>query len=461
MPRKINRRLRDFHVFSVNGKNLGYDGATGSLYLLDDTGKAFFESYKDNQEPEKAARCLAGKFSPEEIRETLDEFYELNEQTLLGDNVILQDTIQPDLQSQPPKAICLNVAHACNLGCKYCFASCGYFGGKAAQFMKKEVAFAAIDFLLRESRFRKHLDVDFFGGEPLLAFDVVRETLLYAEKKGKQAGKIFRFTITTNCTLLTPDIISFLNDHNVSVILSIDGRREIHDRMRPYQDGSPSYDIVLDAAKQMVESRRGKNYVIRGTYTRYNLDFDMDVRSLYHAGFKELSLEPAIGEPGLSWAIKDEDLPVISQSYSRLVSFWESTFKTGEPFNFFHFNLDLDKGVCIERRLTGCGAGYEYLAVTPEGTIYPCHQMVGQDDYILGNVFTGIDRPESSRQFHAARVSNKEKCIHCWARYLCGGGCHAAALASTGDIREPDGLTCRIMKTRLEYALLVQYISSI
>lgn len=457
----MNRRTSDFHVFTVNGIHLGYDGATGALHLLDDIGKKFFEHYENNQDLEKTVQCLAHRFSPEEIMEIVDEFENLRGQSVYGEDILVSDMVQPDISWQPPKAICLNVAHACNLGCKYCFASCGYFGGKIAQLMSLEVAFAAMDFLLRESRFRKHLDVDFFGGEPLLAFDVVKNTVLYAEKISGQTDKKFRFTITTNCTLLTPEIIDFLNDHNISVIMSIDGRRDVHDRMRPYQDGSPSYDVVLGAARQMAESHRGKDCIVRGTYTRYNLDFDMDVRSLYQAGFRELSLEPAVGDPELDWTIKEEDLPVISQSYSRLVSFWESTYKSGDPFSFFHFNLDLEKGVCKERRLTGCGAGYEYLAVTPEGTIYPCHQLVGQDEYILGNVFSGIDRYHISRRFHSSRVSNKERCIQCWARYLCGGGCHAAALATTGNIREPDGLACRIMKVRLEYALFVQYIMSV
>ena len=497
MSGKVKEEHNQIHTFEVKGMGLAYDAATGCLHKLDPVGRGVLDycleegidfqhccTAGEQVQLKQVISSLSPAFSREEIKSAWEEIKLQAGKTLWGEDESLAGyppgpgsgpgeavaLARGDMPLPPVKAMCLNIAHDCNLVCRYCFAAQGRFGGKPV-LMTPETAKKAIDFLIGASGNRRYLDVDFFGGEPLLSFDTVRQAVLYARKEGTKHGKEFRFTLTTNCTLLNKEIIDFLNDWNISVILSLDGRPEVHDKMRPQRDGSPSHGQGIANGLRLVESRGGRDYYVRGTYTRYNLDFYRDARYLYEAGFKRMSLEPAIGA-NADWAIREEDLPYIAESYAELTEFWEDCYKKNAPMDYYHFELGLDRGVCRERRITGCGAGYEYLAVTPEGTVYPCHQLVGQDKYRLGSIFESssnalceqvdiLKRQNIPGKFYLSRVPNKQKCIKCWARYLCGGGCHAGALASTGDIMNPDPLACRIMKIRLEFALYVQYIKSV
>jgi len=446
------------HVFSVLGTDLAYDPTTGSLHKLDPVGKAVIEHIQSCTAPsfETALNSLSDTYSPREIEEAWNEACKMSGKSLWVRDANLSQSYDCEAYATVPvKALCLDVAHDCNLACKYCFAAQGRFGGRP-ELMTKETARAAIDFIIAASRQRQFLDVDFFGGEPLMAFDVVKDTVKYAKEQGKRHGKVFRFTLTTNCTLLTNEIAEYLARENISLILSIDGRPEVHDRMRVFRGGQPSHSLAIEGAKKAVRARKRNDYWVRGTFTKYNLDFDNDVRYLYEQGFRYISLEPAVGEG--DWSIDESHLDTISKTYANLARFWAECFRKNDPFYFYHFYLGLQKGMCLERRQTGCGAGYEYVTVTPSGEIYACHQLVGKKQYLLGNVFDGITNRLIPKLFYSARVPNKPTCIGCWARYLCGGGCHARALASTGEITEPDPMTCLFVKNRMEYALYVEFV---
>lgn len=468
MSREVDDRQDRVHTFTIKDTHLAYDGATGTLHRLTPVGKAvicvfestpsLFEQSLENAQ-EIASAFLWDKFPQEDIAEAVEEVFELYGKTLYGEDENLPQ--QRSALEAGLKALCIDIAHDCNLACRYCFAYGGAYGGERS-LMSPEMGKSAIDFLVRESKNRRFLDVDFFGGEPMMAFETVKTCVDYARDIEKKTGKIFRFTLTTNCTLLTDEAIEFLNREKVSLILSLDGRKEIHDYMRYHRDKSPSFDLAVKLAKRAVQSRGGKDYFVRGTYTKNNLDFYKDVENLYNNGFRHISLEPAVGEG--NWGLTLDDLPAMSRSYEKLVDFWVSCHKAKDPFAFYHFNLGLEGGMCRERRITGCGAGYEYVAVTPTGDIYPCHQLVGEERYKMGDVFTPYcqdkDINKIREQFFASRVPHKFECQRCWARYLCGGGCHSRAIFSTGDITKPDPVSCAFMKLRLEYALYAQYIIS-
>jgi uncharacterized protein len=477
------------HVFRAGDKTLAYDGASGTLHLLDDVGQAVLKWFMDNLRageghapgrsraarespsgrggpndlgshpvPQGLVSALRDRFSEPEIEEAWRELKSAVGNTLFAPDEILNREPGDDEHTSPIeaglKSMCLDIAHDCNLSCAYCFASQGSFGGTPS-LMSEETGKAAVDFLLDASKSRKYLDVDFFGGEPLLRFDTVKAVVLYALREGSRRGKEFRFTLTTNCTLLDDEKIAFLVDHGVSLILSIDGRSEVHDRMRKTRSGLPTYSSAVRRAKAAVERKGGRDYYIRGTYTRYNLDFDEDVKSLYDQGFRYISLEPAVGEG--PWGLAGSDLEAVDKSYAGLVQFWLDCHRRKDPFEFYHFNLGFQHGLCKERRMTGCGAGYEYVAVTPQGEIFPCHQLVGRKEFSMGHIKNGIDRKDLMKRFFLSRVPMKPDCASCWARYLCGGGCHARAVDSTGDLLKPDSLSCAFMKNRLEHALFAQF----
>ena len=457
------------HLFSIGGVDIAYDGSSGSLHRLDSVGREVLKwvlSHRDTFEnvlvepPAGLLDDLSHVCSSADIMEAWADLTGLFGKTLFTDD--------PSQRSEDPedsehagapglglKAMCIDVSHDCNLACDYCFASQGHFGGRPG-LMTPEAGRAAIDFLLKSSAGRRYLDIDFFGGEPLLAFETVKEIVQYARRRGRDQGKEFRFTLTTNCVLLDEEELAFLNGENVSLILSLDGRRDVHDRMRKFRDGRPSHSPVLERALRAVHSRNGTDYYIRGTFTRFNLDFDEDARYLYQEGFRRLSLEPAVGEG--PWSLRPEDLPAMERSYEELARFWVETAKAGDPFLFYHFDLGLSGGLCRERRETGCGAGYEYVAVTPDGAIYPCHQLVERTGYLLGTLSSGTLDQGLQARFRNARVPNKPVCASCWARYLCGGGCHARAILAGRDMMEPEPFSCRIMRTRLEYALYAQVL---
>jgi uncharacterized protein len=457
----VTAKQAGIHVFTVNGWDLAYDGATGSLHRCDPVGKVLLEWVVKN--PEYAHELVKDKCGPpfalfdycghrfdrQDIAKAWEDFSEAHGSTLYGQDDLPCEPLDP--YTPWVKALCLNVAHDCNLACRYCFAGRGRFGGKP-ELMTSEAAVKAIDFAIEASGPRRFIDVDFFGGEPLMAFDSVVAAINRAKSEGALRGKTFRFTLTTNCMLLDEDKLDVLNREKVSLILSLDGRPEIHDAMRPTREGGGSCQDALTNAQRAVRSRGGRDYYVRGTYTTKNMDFEKDVRFLYEMGFRRISMEPAVGRDH-EWTIREEHLPKIEESYRNLTAFWDECREKGDPLLFYHFDLGLQRGVCRERRVTGCGAGYEYLAVTPSGELYTCHQLVGNRNHLIGDIYGGLRNLKVSRALAAARVPAKNTCSGCWARYLCGGGCHARALDATGDLLTPDALTCLITKKRLEFAL--------
>ncbi len=350
------------------------------------------------------------------------------------------------------KALCLHICHDCNLKCKYCFASEGTYN-TARDYMSREVARGAIDFLIANSGNRKSLEVDFFGGEPLLNLDVVKDCVEYARSKAKDAGKEFSFTMTTNCLLLDDETCEYLDKEMDNVVLSIDGRREVHDKTRITSCGGGSYDQAIEGAKLMRKIREDRRYYVRGTFTHENLDFTEDVRSLSDNGFDQISVEPVVLPDDHSLALKSEDYPTIIKEYDKLANLYLSRWGTEKAFNFFHFMLDLKHGPCLNKRLTGCGAGAEYLAISPTGDIYPCHQFVGETDYKMGNVLEGTLNRDIQNVFAGIDVTIKPECQNCFAKYYCSGGCIAASHHYMGDLKKPYDKSCALMKKRFELSL--------
>ncbi|MBM7867815.1 thioether cross-link-forming SCIFF peptide maturase [Heliobacterium gestii] len=357
------------------------------------------------------------------------------------------------------KALCLHVAHDCNLRCGYCFAGTGPFGGDRS-LMPVETGKQAIDFLLAHSQGRQHVEIDFFGGEPLLNFDVVKELVAYAKARAAEEGKILKLTLTTNGLLLDEETGRYLNDEGLSVVLSLDGRREVHDRMRPYVDGSGSYDDVAANLLAFVQSRGGEDYYVRGTFTGHNPDFAADALHIHDLGFRHISVEPVVAAPDMDYALQAEHIERLDEQYRILSEEIVRRNQAGQPINFFHFQLDLVHGPCLAKRLSGCGAGFEYMAVAPNGDLYPCHQFVGRDNYRLGNVATGMTGQAIAQSFADAHVYHKESCPTCWARFLCSGGCHANNEAATGSLRIPAAMSCHLAKMRLKWALYAQALST-
>ena len=359
------------------------------------------------------------------------------------------------MTSAPIKAMCLHIAHDCNLRCGYCFAAQGDFG-HGRKLMPVEIGKKAIDFLIEHSRGRHNLEVDFFGGEPLMNFDAVKEVVRYARSLEGKYNKNFRFTTTTNGLLLDDDNIDFINREMNNVVLSIDGRKEVNDRLRYTPNGKGSYDVIVPKFKKLVEQRGDKEYYVRGTFTKYNLDFSNDVEHLYQEGFDQISVEPVIADHKIPYALTEEDLPRIYDEYDHLAQKMITRKKAGKCYNFFHFMIDLDQGPCAIKRLRGCGCGNEYVAVTPEGDIYPCHQFVGFEDWKMGNLLDGTFDTERKEQFARANVYTKEACRNCWAKFYCSGGCNANNNEFTGDILKPYKLSCDLEKKRLECAIMIK-----
>ncbi len=434
------------HLYEMNGAKIAVDAAGGAVHLLDDVTWAILQEGLLGARAEAVAALPA--FPRHLVEEAWDELNQLRQEGLLfGDEPWRSWTVPEDV---PVKALCLNVAQSCNMACEYCFAS-SYTQEK--DLMPLEVALKAVDWLVAHSGRRRHLEIDFFGGEPLLNWSIIPAVVEHARK---YEDKVFAFTLTTNGLLLTEDKIDFLNRENIQVVMSLDGRQHIHDAMRPPAGGSYStYNRVVPRFLQLASSRNHRNYYIRGTYTNANLDFTADVRHLVELGFREISLEPVVSLDG-PFALGDEHVPIILQEYERLAEFYLAKRREGAPFNFFHFQVDLFKGPCLHKRLTGCGAGYEYLAVTPQGEIYPCHQFVGRDGFLMGHVEEGGLDPSITRLFREAHLFNKEGCPDCWARYFCGGGCHANAHLFNGDIHRPHEGTCLLHKKRLECSFYIQ-----
>lgn len=399
---------------------------------------------------------LFSAYGTDVVREAGAELIELVDHGLLfQDDAYLDDLVGEKLATHPLKALCLNVSHDCNLRCRYCFAGTGAFGGERLN-MPTEVALKAIDFLLENSLDRERVEVDFFGGEPLLNLPVVREAVEYGEKQAAKQGKEVRFTLTTNGLLLDEETAHYLNEKMFNLVLSLDGRSETNDRMRVALDGSSVYDTILPSFQRMAELRQARQYYVRGTYTAYNKDFFQDVRHLVEIGFDRVSVEPVVTEPHRSYALHLDDLPMLFQQYDQLAEYYCELHPTDKRFEFYHFNLSLLEGQCLAKRLTGCGAGTEYLAITPNGDIYPCHQFVGREGYKMGNIDDCVLDQEIQESFKASHVLAKDECRKCWARFFCSGGCHANALSANGDIRKPDSLSCALLKKRLECSIYIQ-----
>ncbi|SMB88980.1 uncharacterized protein SAMN00808754_0095 [Thermanaeromonas toyohensis ToBE] len=445
----------DIHLFTCNGLHLLLDVNSGALHILDDVAKEVLGELKEVAAGSEGIPSLpqATKiFGPRPVSEVLEELARCQEEGTL----FTQDRVAGWYHPPEPllQGLCLHVSHDCNMRCRYCFAGGGSFGGKR-NLMPLSIGKAAIDFLLTASGPRKRVEVDFFGGEPLLNFPVVRELVFYGRSRAHALGKEIRFTLTTNGLALDKEMGDFLNREGISVILSLDGRPETNDRYRRTYRGGGTYHIVLPRIKDFLKSRGYRDYWIRGTYTRDNLDFTNDVAYLVALGFQFISLEPVVASPGVPYSLRTEDVSAIKKEYQRLASFYFEARSRGHPFEFFHFNLDLNGGPCLTKRLHGCGAGVSYLAVSPEGDLYPCHQLVGQEHFRLGHVETGIQREELQEEFRQAHVYNKPRCLRCWARFYCSGGCHAAAIAANNSLREPDPVACAIQQARLEAALYV------
>lgn len=442
------------HQYKNNGYNMVLDVCSGSVHVVDDLSYDVIALFEDNSEDEIVKKL--SKYDEKEVREVIEEVKELKEEGMLFTEDIYKDYIfDVKKRSTVVKALCLHIAHDCNLACKYCFAEEGEYKGDRS-LMSAEVGKKALDFLVENSGNRVNLEVDFFGGEPLMNFDVVKEIVAYGRSLEKEHNKKFRFTLTTNGMLLNDEIMEFANKEMSNVVLSIDGRKEIHDLMRPTPNGKGSYDIILPKFQKFAKLRGGKSYYVRGTFTRNNLDFCEDVLHMADLGFDEISIEPVVTEEEAPYAIREEDLPKIFEQYDRLAKEMIKREKEGRGFTFFHYMIDLTGGPCVAKRLSGCGSGTEYLAVTPWGDLYPCHQFVGEDGFLLGNVFDGIQKQELVNEFKGCNVYTKEKCKDCFARFYCSGGCAANSYKFHGTLNDSYDIGCEMERKRVECALMIK-----
>ena len=446
------------HKFKLNGFNIVLDVNSGGVHIVDELTYDLLDNVEppfDEHCPEKVVAKLSVSYPADEIESCYQEIKELYNDKILFSEDDYEKYAKYSVAS-PVKAMCLNIAHDCNLRCKYCFASTGDFG-KGRKLMSFETGKHAIDFLLENSGDRPNLELDFFGGEPLMNFDVVKQIVKYARSREAEYGKKFRFTITTNGLLLDDDKIDFINKEMSNVVLSIDGRKEVNDYFRVRVDGTGCYDKILPMFKKLVAGRGDKEYYVRGTFTNRNLDFSEDVFSLYNEGFDQISVEPVVGDSD-EYALTEKDLPTVFKEYENLANRIIENEKKGGKFNFFHFMLDLDQGPCAIKRLRGCGCGNDYVAITPDGDIYPCHQFVGIDEYKMGNIDAGTFNQDMKADFAKAHVYSKEECTKCWAKFYCSGGCNANNYQYMGDIRKAHKLSCQLEKKRLECAIMMKAV---
>ncbi len=442
------------HQYKNNGYNIVMDVCSGSVHVVDDVVYDAIAMYEEHSEAEIEA-ALAPVYGAGETAEALREIRDLAAQEMLFTKDEYQQYVADFKKRQTVvKALCLHVAHDCNLACQYCFAEEGEYHGRRA-LMSLEVGKKALDFLIANSGSRVNLEVDFFGGEPLMNWEVVKELVRYGRSREEACNKKFRFTITTNGVLLNDEIMEFCNREMSNVVLSLDGRPEVNDRMRPFRNGRGSYDFIVPKFREFAKSRKGQYYV-RGTFTRYNLDFAKDVLHFADLGFDQMSIEPVVSPAGEPYAIRKEDLPQILAEYDTLAAEYIKRKKEGRGFNFFHFMIDLSQGPCVAKRLSGCGSGTEYLAVTPWGDFYPCHQFVGQEEFLLGNVDEGITNTAVRDEFKLCNVYAKEKCRNCFARFYCSGGCAANSYHFHGSITDAYDIGCEMQKKRIECAIMIQ-----
>ncbi|MDD6990354.1 MAG: thioether cross-link-forming SCIFF peptide maturase [Oscillospiraceae bacterium] len=445
------------HKYKLNGYNIVLDVHSGGVHIVDELTYDML----DNIAPPFADECppnviekLSRFYDREEIISCYEEVKELYNEKILFSEDDYEKFAKYSVAS-PIKAMCLLVTMDCNLRCEYCFASQGDYA-MGRKVMSFETGKKALDFLLENSGDRENLEVDFFGGEPLMNWDVVKKLVEYGRSKEAEYHKHFRFTVTTNGLLLDEEKMDFINKEMSNVVLSIDGRKDVNDRVRKRVDGSGCYDRIIPKFKELAEKRNYENYYVRGTFTKYNLDFASDVFHLYDLGFDQISVEPVVCDHDEKYAITERDLPAVFSEYERLAQLMLVNEKKGKHFNFFHFMLDLDQGPCAIKRLRGCGSGNEYVAITSDGDIYPCHQFVGIPEYLMGNIHSGEFNTDIKKDFAAAHIYNKEDCRKCWAKFYCSGGCNANNFIYTGNILTAHKLSCEIEKKRLECAIMIK-----
>ena len=444
------------HRYKNNGYNIVLDVNSGSVHVVDEIVYDMVGLLDEGKSEEEILTALKDRYQEEDIKTALEECAVLKKEQMLFTEDVYEKAID-SFKDRPTvvKALCLHIAHDCNLACRYCFAEEGEYHGRRAM-MSYEVGKQALDFLIANSGNRKNLEVDFFGGEPLMNWKVVKDLVAYGRSQEKIHNKHFRFTLTTNGILLNDEIMEFANKEMDNVVLSIDGRREVHDFMRPFRKGAGSYDLVVPKFQKFADSRGQKKYYARGTFTRHNLDFSKDVLHLADLGFEQISVEPVVADEKEEYALQWEDVPKICEEYDKLAKEIIKREKEGRGFNFFHFMIDLTGGPCVYKRLSGCGSGTEYLAVTPWGDLYPCHQFVGEEKFLMGNVWDGVQKPEIRDAFKECNVYAKKKCRECFARFYCSGGCAANSYNFHGSINDVYDLGCELQRKRVECAIMIK-----
>ena len=447
------------HQYKSNGYDIVLDCASGSVHVVDDVAYdmiADFENLSKDELINKIKNKYRGE-SAEDLNDCYEELCALKAQ----DKLFAEDKFKPlagklkEKSAGVIKALCLHVAHTCNLNCSYCFASQGKYHGDRA-IMSYEVGKRALDFLVENSGTRRNLEVDFFGGEPLMNFGVVKDLVAYARSIEKEKNKNFRFTLTTNGLNITDEVIDFANKEMSNVVLSLDGRKEVHDRFRVDLAGRGSYDRIVPLFQKFVEKRGGKNYYMRGTFTHYNPDFLNDIKAMLDLGFTEISMEPVVCAENDPSALTAEDREIVKKQYEDLAKLMLKRRNAGKPFTFYHYMIDLKGGPCIYKRVSGCGSGTEYMAVTPWGDLYPCHQFVGEEKFRLGSVFEGVTNLEKQNEFAACNVYAREECADCWAKLYCAGGCAANAYHATGSVNGVYKSGCELFKKRIECAIMIE-----
>ncbi len=449
------------HQYQLNGYNIVLDTCSGSVHVVDDVAYDIIALYQSKSAAEITKEILEkyGKsqgVTAQDVQECMEDIQSLEQEKKLFTKDIYENMAHEfKYRNNVIKALCLHVAHTCNLNCSYCFASQGKYQGDRA-LMSFEVGKQALDFLIAHSGNRRNLEVDFFGGEPLMNWEVVKQLVAYARTQEPIYNKNFRFTLTTNGMLINDDVIEFANREMHNVVLSLDGRKDVHDHFRKDYAGQGSYDRIVPKFQKLVASRGGKGYYIRGTFTHNNIDFTNDIFHMADLGFTELSMEPVVCAPDDPYALTEEDLPILLEQYELLAKEMLRRKKEGKGFTFYHYMLDLSHGPCIYKRITGCGSGTEYMAVTPWGELFPCHQFVGDSAYSLGNVWDGIIHPEVQEQFRKCNAYSRPECKDCWAKFYCSGGCAANAYHATGNILGTYEYGCKLFKKRIECAIMLQ-----
>ena len=447
----MNKASR-IHKFHLNDKYIVLDVNTGAVHVVDKIVYEILEHY-EKKSKEEIKEIFRTSYDENVLEDAYSEIEFLVKEGLLYSEDINISNLKYN-EENIIKAMCLHVAHDCNLKCKYCFASQGDFNGERS-LMSLEVGKKALEYLVKNSGSRRNLEVDFFGGEPLMNFGLVKDLVSYGRSLEKEYNKKFRFTITTNGVLLDEEIMDYINENMDNIVLSLDGRKEVNDNMRMTINDQGSYDIILPKFKRMVEKRGTKDYYIRGTFTSKNLDFSNDALDFYNNGFRSISIEPVVTPDEMDYALREEHLQDILKEYEKFSKEYINIKKKDKDFNFFHFMIDLNQGPCIIKRAVGCGAGSEYMAVTPEGDLYPCHQFVGEEEFKMGSVFDGVKNKDLRSKFKNANVYNKEECRVCWARFYCSGGCHANSYHTHKDLNKAYSLGCEMEKKRIECAISI------